>query len=43
MICVTLAGIPRRVGMLTAKALTLTGIVAVAAAVSVLGSVLAGG
>jgi ABC-2 type transport system permease protein len=42
MICVTLTAIPRRVGMLAAKAATVTGLVVVAAALGVLGSVLAG-
>jgi ABC-2 type transport system permease protein len=42
MICVTLTAIPRRLAMLAAKAATLTGLVVVAAALAVLGSLLAG-
>ena len=42
MINVTLTAVPRRATMLTAKAVTLTGLVVVAAALAVLGSVLAG-
>lgn len=42
MIGVTLTAIPRRTSMLAAKAATLTGLVVVAAALAVLGSVLAG-
>jgi ABC-2 type transport system permease protein len=42
MICVTLTAIPRRVGMLAAKAVTLTGLIVVAAGLAVLGSMLAG-
>ena len=42
MIRITLTAIPRRASMLAAKAATLTGLVAVAAALAVLGSVLAG-
>jgi ABC-2 type transport system permease protein len=42
MIRTTLAAIPRRSSMFAAKALTLTGVVAVAGAVAVLGSLLAG-
>jgi ABC-2 type transport system permease protein len=42
MISVTLTAIPRRVSMLTAKAVTVTGLVVVAATLAVLGSVLAG-
>jgi ABC-2 type transport system permease protein len=42
MISVTLTAIPRRATMLAAKAITVTGLVVVAAALAVLGSVLAG-
>jgi ABC-2 type transport system permease protein len=42
MISVTLAAMPRRLSMLTAKAVTVTGLVVVAATLAVLGSVLAG-